>query len=80
MYYDDPRRGYGQSVSTVFYKLKRSKYSDVFAPAKEQFKGEGSCGNGSAMRISPAALFGFNEDKVLVEVKLMSYDYEGHSE
>lgn len=68
VYYDDPRRGYGPSVSTVFYKLRNNKYSDVFAPAMEQFEGEGSCGNGSAMRISPAALFGFKEDKILSEV------------
>lgn len=68
VYYSDPRRGYGQSVSSVFYKLRNTEYSDVFSPAMEQFKGEGSCGNGSAMRISPAALFGFKDDNILVEV------------
>lgn len=71
VYYEDPRRGYGSSVSSVFTKLKTTEFSDVFAPATEQFKGEGSCGNGSAMRISPAALFGFNDDKLLVEVCIL---------
>ena len=31
-------------------------------------KGEGSCGNGGAMRISPAALYGYNDDATLIEV------------
>ena len=69
MYYDDPRRGYGRSVSTIFYKLKTTKYSDIFLPAREQFDGQGSCGNGAAMRISPAALCGFKDDKLLIQVK-----------
>lgn len=72
VYYDDPRRGYGKSVSTVFYRLKNSGYSDVFGPSSQQFKGEGSCGNGSAMRISPAALLGFKDDRVLVQVSTLS--------
>lgn len=68
VYFGDTRRGYGQSVSSVFYKLKTTKYARVFEPAMEQFKGQGSCGNGSAMRISPAALYGFKDDRVLIEV------------
>ena len=67
-YFDDTRRGYGPSVSYVFYKLKTSKFSDIFVPATEQFEGEGSCGNGSAMRISPAALFGWKEAELLAKV------------
>lgn len=68
VYYDDPRRGYGKSVTLIFYKLKTSKYSNIFAPAKEQFDGQGSCGNGSAMRISPAALLGLRSDQCLIDV------------
>ena len=68
VYYDDYRRGYGKSVATVFYGLKNSKYSDIYGPASRQFNGAGSYGNGSAMRISPAALFGLKDDRVLDEV------------
>lgn len=53
-------RGYGTHVRTVFRKLKESQFEDVFLPAKEQFDGKGSFGNGAAMRISPIALFGNN--------------------
>lgn len=51
-------RGYGTHVRMVFFKLKESNYKDVFKPAKEQFNGSGSFGNGGAMRIAPIALFG----------------------
>ena len=72
VYYDDPRRGYGQSVTLIFYKLKNSKYSNIFTPATEQFDGQGSCGNGSAMRISPAALLGIKSDQCLIDVRLIT--------
>lgn len=71
VYFDDYGRGYGKSVATVFYGLKNSKYSDIYGPASQQFNGEGSCGNGSAMRISPAALLGFKDDRVLNEVSTL---------
>ena len=67
-FFDDPRRGYGPSIGTVFSKLKNSGFADVYGPAKEQFKGQGSCGNGSAMRISPVGLFGYKNEETLVEV------------
>ena len=51
-------RGYGTHVRMVFHKLKESNYKDVFKPAKEQFNGTGSYGNGAAMRVAPIALFG----------------------
>ncbi len=31
-------------------------------PASQQFDGQGSYGNGGAMRIAPAALYGYNGD------------------
>lgn len=46
-YYESPNRGYGGSVVDVFAKLKESKSgSDPYAPAREQFDGAGSYGNG----------------------------------
>lgn len=50
-------RGYGASVTTVFQALADSDYLDVYGPAKAQFDGSGSYGNGGAMRISPAGVF-----------------------
>ena len=67
-FFVNPQRGYGASVFVVFNKLKSSGYTDVFTPAREQFNGAGSYGNGSAMRTSPAALLGYKDDVKLVEV------------
>ena len=68
-FFANPQRGYGASVFVVFNKLKITNYSSVFAPAQEQFNGEGSYGNGAAMRISPVALLGYKDDQKLVEVR-----------
>ena len=40
-----------------------------FEPAKLQFGGEGSEGNGAAMRIAPIAIFAYNDWKKAAEVK-----------
>ena len=42
---------------TVFKLLQECDSLDTFGPAKRQFDGKGSYGNGGAMRISPAGLF-----------------------
>jgi poly(ADP-ribose) glycohydrolase ARH3 len=55
-YFREPNRGYGEGVCDVFNKL-RDKVVDFRQPAREQFEGSGSYGNGAAMRISPIALF-----------------------
>nr|XP_033812889.1 ADP-ribose glycohydrolase ARH3 [Geotrypetes seraphini] len=49
-YEKDPDRGYGMGVISVFKKLLSTECSDVFQPAREQFDGKGSYGNGAAMR------------------------------
>lgn len=69
-------RGYGTHVRTVFSKLKESNYEDVFKPAKEQFNGSGSFGNGGAMRMAPIALFGNSrgEEYLLVMLAYPYYD------
>ena len=59
-FFKEPDRGYGGSIAAVFNKLEKSGCSDPFLPAKEQFDGQGSFGNGGAMRISPAALYGYH--------------------
>jgi poly(ADP-ribose) glycohydrolase ARH3 len=63
-YHREPWRGYGMSVTTVFDKL-RFDPEDVFLPAREQFGGSGSYGNGSAMRISPVALLCTKEEDLI---------------
>ncbi|XP_050302584.1 ADP-ribosylhydrolase ARH3-like isoform X2 [Anthonomus grandis grandis] len=60
-FFKQPRRGYGGSVVSVFEKLRKSKFNDIFLPSKEQFNGQGSYGNGGAMRIAPIPLY-FHDD------------------
>ncbi|CAH2221950.1 poly(ADP-ribose) glycohydrolase ARH3 [Pelobates cultripes] len=50
-YKNDPHRGYGMAVVHVFEKIDSGEYDNVFIPAKEQFDGRGSYGNGAAMRV-----------------------------
>ena len=59
----EPWRGYGASVGEVFTKLGQTNFETdekVFLPASEQFNGDGSYGNGAAMRAHPIGLFGRN--------------------
>ncbi|GIZ02300.1 ADP-ribose glycohydrolase ARH3 [Caerostris extrusa] len=63
-YFSQPKRGYGNNVIDVFQALKQSNFDDVYLPGKMQFNGSGSYGNGSAMRISPIALFGHNKSDI----------------
>nr|XP_021502318.1 poly(ADP-ribose) glycohydrolase ARH3 isoform X2 [Meriones unguiculatus]XP_021502322.1 poly(ADP-ribose) glycohydrolase ARH3 isoform X2 [Meriones unguiculatus] len=51
-YKKDPDRGYGAGVITVFKKLLSPKCRDVYEPARAQFNGKGSYGNGGAMRVA----------------------------
>ncbi|XP_055378247.1 ADP-ribosylhydrolase ARH3-like [Condylostylus longicornis] len=60
-YFSNTNRGFGGGIPKVFIKLRSSKFEDPLLPAKEQFSGHGSYGNGAAMRVAPAALFCFNQ-------------------
>lgn len=62
-----PNRGYGTAVKDTFLALRESDYENVFEPAKHQFKGSGSLGNGAAMRVSPVGLFayGLSNDELI---------------
>ncbi|KAM4543160.1 ADP-ribosylhydrolase ARH3 [Odontesthes bonariensis] len=51
-----PGRGYGSGVIQVLKKLASPQLSDVYQPARDQFNGRGSFGNGGAMRAAPFAL------------------------
>ncbi|KAJ3665049.1 hypothetical protein Zmor_000564 [Zophobas morio] len=66
-YFLEPHRGYGPNVVDVFSKLRKSKFDDIYRPAREQFNGKGSFGNGGAMRIAPIALYFYNDYNLMVE-------------
>ncbi|CAI5781690.1 Hypothetical predicted protein [Podarcis lilfordi] len=69
-YKKDPDRTYGASVITVFKKLLRPKCRDVFEPARQQFNGKGSYGNGGAMRVAGISLAYSNVQDVKKFAKL----------
>lgn len=60
-FFNSPSRGYGAGVIGLFHQLKKNKFEEIFAPANHQFNGQGSFGNGAAMRISPVALYCANK-------------------
>jgi poly(ADP-ribose) glycohydrolase ARH3 len=60
----EPFRGYGWSTSRILQRIKQGEPWDL--PAKEAFGGEGSYGNGSAMRAAPIGLL-YHQD--LAEVR-----------
>uniref|UniRef100_A0A1A7WLI1 ADP-ribosylhydrolase ARH3 n=1 Tax=Iconisemion striatum TaxID=60296 RepID=A0A1A7WLI1_9TELE len=55
-YNASPGRGYGSGVIQVLKKLSSPQINDVYQPARDQFNGRGSFGNGGAMRAAPFAL------------------------
>lgn len=65
-YRDEPHRGYGRNIVGVFEKVGRGVPWDE--AALRQFGGEGSYGNGAAMRVSPVALWTFPDLHVAVEL------------
>lgn len=68
-FYKEPDRGYGAAVGTVFQRLRDTNPEDVTLPARSQFDGQGSYGNGAAMRISPVALYSLSSSEVQKNAK-----------
>lgn len=64
----DNRGEYGPKVRTVFATLSKTNFKDVWGPAKEQFNGTGSFGNGAPMRVAPVALFYYGDEETAVKV------------
>lgn len=56
-FFKEPKRGYGAAVKQVFLSLRDSNYRNPYEPAAKQFDGNGSYGNGAAMRCNGIALF-----------------------
>jgi poly(ADP-ribose) glycohydrolase ARH3 len=71
-YFKEPKRGYGGSIRDVFVALRMSECEDPYGPARRQFQGMGSFGNGAAMRVAPVTLFHHNDVNKLVELATMS--------
>jgi len=67
-FFNEPNRGYGANVISVFEALKNENCQSPYGPAERQFDGNGSYGNGGAMRISPAALFAIKRQPEEVDV------------
>lgn len=61
---------YGPKVRNVFTALRRNKYRDVWGPARDQFDGTGSYGNGASMRVAPVALYYASDEATAIKVKL----------
>jgi ADP-ribosylglycohydrolase len=61
----DPERGYGQAMNALLMRLYAIGAANWFEEAQELFNGEGSFGNGAAMRVAPVGAY-FAHDLNLV--------------
>jgi ADP-ribosylglycohydrolase len=61
----DPERGYGQAMNALLMRLDTVGVANWFEEAQELFDGEGSFGNGAAMRVAPVGAY-FAHDLSLV--------------
>jgi ADP-ribosylglycohydrolase len=75
----DPRRGYGAGMYSLLEQIRNGKpWSEA---ACSLFKGQGSFGNGSAMRVAPlGAFFADNLSKVAEQAELSSLVTHTHPE
>ncbi|RLB14398.1 MAG: hypothetical protein DRG63_08555 [Deltaproteobacteria bacterium] len=73
----EPWRGYASGPPTVFALVKRHKISYLKA-AKTLFGGQGSLGNGAAMRIVPVALFFHDTPGLLHKARLSAQVTHAH--
>lgn len=64
-YERDPNRGYGASIHRLLRGLKEGeKWQEL---SSKQFNGEGSMGNGAAMRATPIGCFFYDDYKLLIQ-------------
>jgi len=75
----DPRRGYGPSMHRVLRAVERGEpWRDV---TRRQFDGQGSWGNGAAMRVAPlGAWFAHDMDQVVKQAELSAEVTHAHAE
>jgi ADP-ribosylglycohydrolase len=61
----DPERGYGKAMNALLTRLDAVGTANWFEEAQDLFNGEGSFGNGAAMRVAPVGAY-FAHDLSLV--------------
>jgi ADP-ribosylglycohydrolase len=76
-YARDPQRGYGGMAHRILHSIGEG--TSWKAAARRAFGGEGSCGNGGAMRSAPiGAYFADDYDRVVFEAKLSAEVTHAH--
>jgi ADP-ribosylglycohydrolase len=75
----DGQRGYGRGVTRLLKQIQRGAYWRE--ASSEMFEGQGSCGNGAAMRVAPiGAYFADDLDKVVEQAELSASVTHSHLE
>lgn len=75
----DPKRGYGMGAHHLMKRIREGGYWRDLAP--NMFRGEGSFGNGGAMRIAPlGAFFADDMDALIKNTKLATEITHAHPE
>jgi ADP-ribosylglycohydrolase len=76
----DPSRGYGASMHTLLREVRAGK-QHWSALTKKQFEGQGSYGNGAAMRVAPlGAFFAHDMETLCVQARFSAEVTHTHSE
>jgi ADP-ribosylglycohydrolase len=68
----DPERGYGHAMNALLMRLNTIGASNWFEEALELFDGEGSFGNGAAMRVAPVGAYFAHDLHVVAEHAALS--------
>ena len=75
----DPQRGYGPAVNRLLRQL--SNGAALMQAAQQQFEGQGSYGNGAAMRVAPlGAFFAADMDEVVEQARISARPTHTHPE
>src|SRR6201992_2246847 len=77
----DPERGYGSAMNALLMRLYAIGAANWFEEAQELFNGEGSFGNGAAMRVAPVgAYFAYDLNLVVEHATLSAIATHCHPE
>jgi ADP-ribosylglycohydrolase len=77
----DPERGYGHAMNALLMRLYAIGAANWFEEAQELFNGEGSFGNGAAMRVAPVgAYFAYDLNLVVEHATLSAIATHCHPE
>ncbi|MDQ1453810.1 MAG: hypothetical protein QOK38_3676 [Acidobacteriaceae bacterium] len=77
----DPERGYGHAMNALLMRLNTIGSANWFEEAQELFEGEGSFGNGAAMRVAPVgAYFAHDLSQVAKHAALSAVATHCHAE